>query len=357
MPLWSNTDTPWSIPKIPEVNRGQLVAINFSDRGEYTEIPTLTISAPTSGQQATAIAYCRVKSAVVNAGGTGWSIGDTFTIDLNNNAANTIEAEFKVTAVDEVGAVTELVMITSGRYYSLTAPVVDIPAIPSRTRSELASDLTIDVTLEVSGIVFRVPGSGYTKNDTITVSFTPASTTTASAVFKGNVMKNGQSIVFVDRDESKVRQNILAGLNSPGWWLYKSYVDAQGFDRHHAELLVALDRRAADAGDENNDDAIVPDRSITITGVPATLEVLDGEVAVITATIVSEPAGAVDYQWQALNGITWADLVDDEVYSGSTTNELSITAAPALNDGQYRLVVSGVGFVDTYSTTTVLSVV
>lgn len=354
MPLWSNTDTPSAIPKFPEVNRGQIVAINISDRGEYTEIPTLIISAPNAGKQATAIATCQVKTVTVNNGGTGWRINDTFTVDLSDST-KTIEAKFKVTEVSEdTGAVVKIAPLISGRYFSLTNALTNINAIPIQSRS--GADLSIDVTLEVRDIIITNPGSGYTKTDTITITFTPASAV-SSAVFKGNVMKNGQSIVFVDREESKVRQNILAGLNSPGWWVYSSYVDAQGFDRHHAELTVALDRTAAEAGDDNNDDAIVPNRSITISGIPATLEVLDTETGIISALVVSDPAGPLDYQWQVLNGITWTDVSDGAIYTGTTTTVLGITAAPELNDNQYRLVVSGDGFVDVYSTVVTLNVV
>ena len=52
--------------------------------------------------------------------------------------------------------------------------------------------------------------------------------------------------------------------------------------------------------------------------------------------------GANGYQWQVLNGQQWANLQNNNLYSGTTTNSLSITAAPlSLDNSTYRVLVQG----------------
>ncbi|HBS85323.1 MAG: hypothetical protein A2W91_16075 [Bacteroidetes bacterium GWF2_38_335] len=56
---------------------------------------------------------------------------------------------------------------------------------------------------------------------------------------------------------------------------------------------------------------------------------------------VSAVGIGLQYQWQVNDGVSWADVVDDAVYSGSQTNALSITSAPvSINGYHYRCYVS-----------------
>lgn len=65
------------------------------------------------------------------------------------------------------------------------------------------------------------------------------------------------------------------------------------------------------------------------------------------------------YQWQQFNGSIWIDLADGGVFSGATTNTLTITGPTTANNGnQFRVVVSNSSFicVTETSNTVVLSI-
>lgn len=52
------------------------------------------------------------------------------------------------------------------------------------------------------------------------------------------------------------------------------------------------------------------------------------------------------FQWQLFNGTTWDDLSDTGIYSGTTTNTLTITnPTAAANNTQYRVQIVNLGFV------------
>lgn len=65
-----------------------------------------------------------------------------------------------------------------------------------------------------------------------------------------------------------------------------------------------------------------------------------------------------NYQWQVFNGSVWIDLTDTGIYSGTTTNTLTLTAvSPSENGNQYRVLLSNDNYVctPTISNTVVLT--
>mgnify|MGYP000539146122 CR=1 FL=1 len=54
-----------------------------------------------------------------------------------------------------------------------------------------------------------------------------------------------------------------------------------------------------------------------------------------TATFTGDASNASGFQWQYFNGGSWDNITDDAIYSGATTNTLTITGNPPRN--QYRL--------------------
>lgn len=164
----------------------------------------------------------------------------------------------------------------------------------------------------------------------------------------GDQIYNGATILFVDREESKVLENRAKGLVSPGWWAYKTYVDGGTVTRHKAELLVAMDVQAAAAGDAD-DDLIMPDLSLTITTQPLSVSVIEGENA--TFSVVAETNGTypITYQWQESvdAGVTWVDV------DGETSATLALTAVTAAMTGyQYQVVVTTDGLTETSTAAT-----
>jgi len=64
-----------------------------------------------------------------------------------------------------------------------------------------------------------------------------------------NTSVNDSDIVFVDSTEAGVANNAARGLSTAGWTKYVTYIDADGNQRYKTEVLVAMRRTAAQAGD------------------------------------------------------------------------------------------------------------
>lgn len=227
------------------------------------------------------------------------------------------------------------VVVTDGGSGYVSAPAVTISAPASGTQATATATVVDGV---VTSITITDPGAGYTSTDTITVSF-DSGAATASAVYHGAVYENGQ-ILFVDREESQQQENRARGLLSPGWWLYKTYTDAQSNVRHKSELLIAMDIVTATSGDAA-DDAVVVDRTIFITTQPEDTSVVEGNTATFTVVATVSPTAALSYQWQKQEGGAgaWATIVG--ATSASYTTPVTVLAD---DDGDnYRVVVSSSG--------------
>ncbi|MGB5237191.1 MAG: DNRLRE domain-containing protein [Flavobacteriaceae bacterium] len=111
----------------------------------------------------------------------------------------------------------------------------------------------------------------------------------------------------------------------------------------------------ADIGPNGTLDYIEAESSPAITTQP-----LDTTVCPGCNTAISVIATSVDtYQWQIFNGSIWVDLMDTGIYTGTSTNTLSITyATTAENGNQYRVVLWNLSYVCSPSTsnTAVLTV-
>lgn len=80
--------------------------------------------------------------------------------------------------------------------------------------------------------------------NTFTVSTKPIYTSASS------VAENAADVYFVDQTEVANANNEAKGLGThSGWVKYTTYVDAQSQTRHKSEVLVAMNRTAAQAGD------------------------------------------------------------------------------------------------------------
>ena len=93
------------------------------------------------------------------------------------------------------------------------------------------------------------------------------------------------SIVGVSRTEAQLSENKARGISSPGWWAYRTYIDAAGATRHKAELITAYKDGSAFSGDFT-DDTIAADITslITISSQPANATVYFPAGAVGTFT-------------------------------------------------------------------------
>ena len=364
MSLWGLTDR--QISKPTYLDRGQVIALNVTNAGSgYVAVPTVTIPAPTSGTQATATAKMTVKTVAINAGGTKWSVGDLFTVDLSD-AAGTVEAVFEVTeATDGIVSAASLINGSEGLYTAITpVNLTGVAAVPVTVADPLAADLTVNLTLKIKSLTITSPGACYLAadltNGVVPITCDPSATTSAaSAVVAVHIPNHSQysdsQIVFVDREESLIPDNRKRGLKSPGWWLYSTKTDSDGSERFLSELLVAADIAFAASGDSDSDDEIASEGTISVS-VPSTKTMNDGATSTIAATVSVSPSIALTYKWQIYNS-SWSNLSDATFYSGTATSTLVLTAPDySLIGKRFRLKVTGSGLRTTYSSATVLTI-
>ena len=167
----------------------------------------------------------------------------------------------------------------------------------------------------------------------------------------------GTKFIFVDDTEAALDENKVRGLKWPGWWLYRTYTDGDGNTRHKAECIAFAnatagggvgDYGAADGGTEDNPAADVAS-AVTITAQPAAVTgaatPFTGTFAVTTST--TGTPGTLIFQWQRQTaaGTSWSNLADTGVFSGATTNTLTLTAAAkATYDGyKFRVKITSEG--------------
>lgn len=144
----------------------------------------------------------------------------------------------------------------------------------------------------------------------------------------------GETIVFVDETEAALSENKERGINGPGWWSYRTYIDGSGKTRHKAECLAFISNPDLNANETQTDDTIAADvaSAITISAQP-TDQNTSGGAATFSVT-ASADVGTVTFQWQrkAAGGTRWSNV------SGATSASLVLAGQDADNDGDmYRV--------------------
>ena len=161
---------------------------------------------------------------------------------------------------------------------------------------------------------------------------------------------NGQDLYFIDADEAAQPENRARGLKHPGWWSYRSYTNADGSVAHHAECIVALSSYSgatgfgtyqAQTGDNNNDDTVLVDATVSITAQPANRSVTAPAATTFAVTAAITGVGSLTYQWQLStdDGDNWSNVSNAGVYTGATTATLAISDSTGLDGNLYRVVV------------------
>ena len=174
----------------------------------------------------------------------------------------------------------------------------------------------------------------------------------ANVVLSGSNVYTIQNVYGVDRVEVGVNENKSRGFSHTGWTHYNTYTTTQGMTRHKAEVLVAMSKNFASnaagalfgvgAGVDASDDTILADYRIIINTQPADGSADTGNAITFLTVAVTDPVGqTLAYQWEENNTVAWATISDAGVYSGTTTNTLSVSDVTGLDGYQYRVVVSG----------------
>lgn len=147
------------------------------------------------------------------------------------------------------------------------------------------------------------------------------------------------NIFFIDVTEAENPENKAKGINGPGWWRYVTYTDAQNTVRHKAECLVSMAVARADSGDNDS----IPAYAITITTQPADVVITGGGPNPAMFSVVATSPIAFAYQWQESTdgGTVFANVVDGGMYSGATTDTLTVSPTnTGLNGYLYRVVLT-----------------
>ena len=161
-------------------------------------------------------------------------------------------------------------------------------------------------------------------------------------------------------DEYEAAANAATGskykVAHAGWVGIHTYIDQHGTLRVKSEVLVAMSGISSNvpatygATGDADDDAVFPDRYITITTQPVSLSGVSTTAAqsfsvVATAT----PTAPLTFQWQYASyvGAGFTNLTNAGIYSNVTTSTVGIgstTVGADIPDGyQYRAIIASTG--------------
>jgi len=205
-------------------NGGTVTAITRTVQGSnYTSVPSLAISAPTTagGVQATATANLGVLSATIVSGGTGYTAGDTLTVVGGTGTA----AQLTVSTVSS-GVITAVTVATQNGVYSV------FPTNNVSVTGGTGSGATFTISGGIlSTFTITAAGSGYIEQPTITFSGGGGSGAAAYAtVGSGTTIKSigttsGSSLTF--QTPSSITSNLPAMRILDGTGGYDTFVTIQ----------------------------------------------------------------------------------------------------------------------------------
>ena len=171
------------------------------------------------------------------------------------------------------------------------------------------------------------------------------------------------SIYGVDIYEAESNVTTQYAVTHAGWVGIKTYIGSEGELRVKTETLVAMSGITTDAGPtygaagDAADDAVFPDRLITIVTQPSSLDVGIGTTATFSVSASVTPSAALSYQWYEDSGSGFGALSNGGDYSGATTATLSIENPDASKDAyEYRVVISSTGGATATSNSVILGV-
>lgn len=151
--------------------------------------------------------------------------------------------------------------------------------------------------------------------------------------------------VFIDAVEATLAENRERGLNSPGWWEYMTYTDADGNTRHKAQQLVSFKSAPANTADLDDNVAADVASAITISGQPSNQTTSSPAGAILTVTRAgTAAAGTGSYTiTNQTAGVTVANVSGGAAPSGTWSINVSRAA------GVYTVTLNsgGTGFAAT----------
>ena len=217
--------------------------------------------------------------------------------------------------------------------YIVAGDILELATVPYIVKSVASDGLTLELHTGY------VAASG-------TVLAANAIRRTAPKAVAEYVVKGGDSasyeLLFVDDTEAAVASNKTRAITGPGWWKYRTHVDAGGNTRHKAEHIAVVSNTALLAGDDA-DDTLVADvlEVIAISAHPAnvgdgatTLELPSVAATTFAVTASADQSGTLAYVWQRKlpDSTRWVNIgasTDGSVYTNFTTATLSVNTTNA----------------------------
>ena len=168
--------------------------------------------------------------------------------------------------------------------------------------------------------------------------------TGASNAF-GDHNYNGSALVFVDAAEARATETRAKGIKNAGWWLYRTWTNADSSVAKRAECLIALnDASAALDPDTTGDreDTIAADLVITIGTQPANITKTAPATATFTVVATVNSTEVLSYQWQVQQegAGAWADISGATLAAYTTGATATGDGAGATDGDKYRVVIT-----------------
>jgi hypothetical protein len=217
--------------------------------------------------------------------------------------------------------------------------------------SGITSDLVVSIatTQYLSGAA--ISGVGYTLTQK------PVYTLEDSNYAGIQTTSTGLTNAVYGVDEYEAAANAATGskykVAHAGWVGIHTYIDQHGYLRVKSEVLVAMSGISSNvpatygATGDALDDAVFPDRYITITTQPVSLSGVSTTAAQSFSVVASAtPTAPLTFQWQYASyvGAGFTNLANGGIYSNVTTATVGIgstTVGANIPDGyQYRTVVT-----------------
>lgn len=183
-------------------SRNGTISTAVGTRGSYTSVPTITFSTSPSGAgtpTTTGTANMRVTTIAVNAGGSGYSVGNVVTISGGTGQS----AVYTVSTVSS-GAITAVTVVSAGLYTVLPTTT----GAASTVNPTGGTGATFNLTFELDSINVTQTGYGYNAGAP-TISFSGGSATATATV--GNCIQGFSNMSFTET----TNQNVSLYQNVP----------------------------------------------------------------------------------------------------------------------------------------------
>jgi len=234
------------------------------------------------------------------------------------------------------------------------------------------TDNTIKLATTEAGAKAGATGINLTAGATGAIGFLQrnAEGNESTAAGNGDHINNGSDLYFIDADEAQQAENKARGLTGPGWWLYRSWTNADGSVQHRAECLIAMGAYSGATGvgtyqaqtGDASDDSVLVDATVSITTQPSNASVTAPATASFSIVAAIAGAGSLTYQWQIQQSGVGA-FADVTTGSGGTTATYTTAAtavaagAGATNGDKFRCIVgASTGNTDVTSNAVTLTV-